>query len=212
MATTFVFCLLLASVMAMSFDEYVRTFNKPYAVNTTEWRARARVFLANSAKIAAFNARPNRQYEKGINQFTDMTDTEFRQYLGLRGNGKAFSGLQQQEAPVFHKRVADLPESIDWREKGVVTPVKNQGQCGSCWAFASTETIESFAALSVDPPRQVILAPQQLVSCSTNPGKCGGTGGCSGSIAELAFEYVHTNGGMTLEKYIPYQARDTPCS
>jgi len=135
-------------------------------------------------------------------------------FLGLntRGRRSIFEGLKQEPAPKFNTSVSDLPTSVDWRSKGVVTPVKNQGGCGSCWAFASTETIEAYAALSVNPPTQVILSPQQLVSCAPNPQHCGGTGGCEGSIAELAFDYVAKVGGMTTERAYPYTGRDTPCA
>jgi len=207
-------CLLLvtlvASTMAMTFEEYVRTYNKPYVPNSKEWKLHKAIFAANVLKINQHNSDASQTYKKGINMFTDMTKAERSKFTGRKPQG-LFEGLRQEPAPVFHKKVSDLPASVDWRTKGIVTPVKNQGGCGSCWAFASTETMESFAALSVDPPRQVILAPQQLVSCSKNPNKCGGTGGCGGSIAELAFDYVAEAGGMTTEKYYPYTGSDSPC-
>jgi len=115
------------------------------------------------------------------------------------------------EAPEFHKSVSDLPESVDWRTKGVLSKVKNQGGCGSCWAFATTETLESHAAMTTNPPTVLELAPQQLVNCAPNPQQCGGTGGCEGSIAEIAFDYIAKNGGQTKESNYPYTARDGPC-
>jgi len=102
-----------------------------------------------------------------------------------------------------------LPTSVDWREKSVVSPVKNQGGCGSCWAFASTETVESAVAIATGkaPP---VLSPQELVSCAPNPKDCGGTGGCQGSTEPLAFAYVQKV-GMTTEAIYPYQAITGTC-
>ncbi len=81
-----------------------------------------------------------------MNQFTDLTEEEFRsQFLGYR-----HVPLPQAAAPAASpvRRNKALPDSVDWRDKDVITAVKNQGQCGSCWAFATTEMIESYAALA----------------------------------------------------------------
>jgi len=88
--------------------------------------------------------------------------------------------------------LAALPTAVDWRETNVVSPVKDQGHCGSCWAFASTATIESHAA--INSGQMKTLSTQQLVDCVANPYNCGGQGGCSGAIAELAFSYVQLYG------------------
>lgn len=86
------------------------------------------------------------------------------------------------------KPVSELPPSIDWRTKSVVSPVKDQGACGSCWAFAATAVIESHVALNSG--LLFDLSPQQITSCTPNPNKCGGNGGCAGATCELAFDYV----------------------
>ena len=78
---------------------------------------------------------------------------------------------------------------------GVVTPVKDQGYCGSCWTFAATECLESHVAISTGT--LFTLSEQQFVSCVENPDQCGGTGGCSGATMELAFEYAMENGLFT---------------
>lgn len=99
------------------------------------------------------------------------------------------------------KPIKDLPESVDWRDKGAITPVKNQGQCGSCWAFATTEMIESYAAIaSGELP---VLSSQQVTSCTPNTMSCGGTGGCMGSIPQLGYTYIQLFGHSTEEDY-PY--------
>jgi cathepsin L len=105
---------------------------------------------------------------------------------------------------------ADLPTSFDWKDKdGVMSPVKNQGGCGSCWAFATTEAIESAAALADKELK--ILAPQQLVDCTPNPKQCGGSGGCEGATAEIAMTYLMGSKGLALEKDYRYRGRDEKC-
>jgi cathepsin L len=97
-----------------------------------------------------------------------------------------------------------IPNAVDWRSKGhIVTPVKNQGHCGSCWAFAATAALESHVAIQTG--KSMILSVQELVSCVPNPHRCGGTGGCGGSTPELAYEYVSQN-GMVDEWQFSYQS------
>jgi cathepsin L len=87
----------------------------------------------------------------------------------------------------------DLPTAVDWRlHGGVVTPVKNQGGCGSCWAFAATAALESHIAIRTG--KLFSLSMQELVSCAPNPKDCGGQGGCTGSTAELAYDFVAKHG------------------
>merc|ERR1711988_488395 len=98
--------------------------------------------------------------------------------------------------------------SMDWREKNAVTEVKNQGGCGSCWAFSATETMES--AYQVATGKLLVLAPQTYVNCVKNPHSCGGTGGCEGATMELAFNLT-ADTGIALESDIPYRGRDETC-
>merc|ERR1739838_912642 len=100
-------------------------------------------------------------------------------------------------------KIADLPESVDWRDQGVVTSVRNQGACGSCWAFASASVLGSYAKINNMTHDLIELSPQHLVSCVPNPLKCGGTGGCMGSIEPLAYTYASLFGIVTEDDY-PY--------
>jgi cathepsin L len=130
---------------------------------------------------------------------------------------KAFTGrskaIAQNHKPKYAKPfgndfqikpVSALPKNVDWRNAGIVTPVKDQGQCGSCWAFASTAVLESAAAKATGLLFE--LSPQQIAMCSPNPDSCGGTGGCQGATAEIAFDYVASSAGMYQEYQIPYSA------
>ena len=111
--------------------------------------------------------------------------------------GKYFRGIDTTAAKMsFDTKLEDLPTEIDWRTKGAVTPTKNQGGCGSCWAFSATESVESavFRATGHLP----VLAPQEFVDCIPNPNSCGGTGGCSGSTEEYGFAWAMIY-GMALD-------------
>jgi len=133
----------------------------------------------------------------GINHLTDEP-------AGPRGR-KATSKVGLKGGKSVHKAkvsLSELPTSVDWREAGVVSPVKNQGHCGSCWAFATTATVESHIALETG--LLFSLSPQQLVSCAPNDDHCGGVGGCMGSIPELAYDYLIGAGGYAEEWSLPY--------
>jgi cathepsin L len=105
-----------------------------------------------------------------------------------------------------------LPSSWDWRDHGVVSSVKDQGQCGSCWTFAAAETVESHMAIKTG--RLTDLSEQQILDCTPNPQHCGGTGGCQGGIAELAYAQIMVNGGLSSEwtyPYISYSGQNYNC-
>ena len=155
-------------------------------------------FEQNLAKIHAHNAK-GLSWTEGVNQFTDMDEAEFARF-----KGKVFHGVDAASAMSSTELLKDLPESIDWREKGAVTPTKNQGGCGSCWAFSATESVESaiFRATGKLP----VLAPQEFVDCIPNPNSCGGTGGCSGSTEEYGFAWAMIY-GMALDSTYNYTAK-----
>lgn len=137
------------------------------------------------------------------NKFADWTKDELEAILGSRGQRMPGMLSSIQTLPKHQ-----LPSTVDWRESGVVSPVKDQGGCGSCWAFAATETVES--AYAVASGNLIELAPQTYVSCMANPDQCGGSGGCQGAIAELAFNYTVEKGIAAADDF-PYTARNSKC-
>jgi C1A family cysteine protease len=131
----------------------------------------------------------------GINQFTDLTPQEFKdQYVGgLRAEVGSYG------CKSFSSGASGAPSSIDWRQKGAVTSVKDQGQCGSCWTFSATGAVEG--AWAIAKGQLVDLAEQELVDCAT--GISYGSRGCSGGSMEGAFKYIIENGQCSDTSY-PY--------
>jgi len=134
-----------------------------------------------------------------MNQFADLTTEEFN---GL------FKGLKKMEFEIDSVAVVDtsaLPASVDWRTRGVVTGIKNQGQCGSCWSFSTTGSVEGAHALHTGTLTS--LSEQNLVDCSTAQGNQG----CDGGLMTDAFQYIISNGGIDTEASYPYTAADGTC-
>jgi cathepsin L len=143
---------------------------------------------------------------ESLNHMSIMTTKEKKAYLGyhkgINYNHKPLKQLRQLAQNNFDL-VEKLSESVDWSKISEVTSaVKDQGQCGSCWAFAATATIESHVAINTG--KLFDLSPQQIAACTPNPEQCGGAGNCQGATAELAFDYVASVGGMVEEWQYPY--------
>jgi len=137
-----------------------------------------------------------------MNKFGDMPWEEFRTtHLGFNYVKNDYI-RSKNVAPA---RNFAAPTSIDWRSKGAVTPVKDQGQCGSCWAFSATGSMEG--AYQIAKGKLFSLSEQQLVDCSSAQGNQG----CNGGLMDQAFEYVIANNGITSEKAYPYVAMDQNC-
>lgn len=146
-------------------------------------------------------------------EFTGLTRAEFK---AARLQGYKTRHAQASEARALaepaplhtHVSLKDLPASLDWREKGVVTPVKDQGGCGGCWSFSAAETAESMVAIATG--KLLTFSEQAILSCSTNPLQCGGTGGCSGATQEIAFNFSR-DAGLILEADYPYRGQTGKC-
>jgi C1A family cysteine protease len=160
-----------------------------------------RNFQASVARVAANNARlgPESTFQYGVTKFADLTPAEFKARY-----------LNRKPAPMAHKKIGQMhecqgnqtavPTHFDWRTQSPnpITKVKDQGQCGSCWAFSVTEEIESMHILKGHPA--INLAPEQIVDCDTTDA------GCNGGDTPTAYQYVVKAGGMELETSYPYTA------
>jgi len=188
-----------------TYEDYLKEFPKNY--QTEELSNRKNTFEDNLHKIQKHNSDSSKSFFMTVNEFADWTNEEFRaNRMGYRPEKDETVFVGEFEAT----SIEGLPASVDWRTKaGVMTPVKNQGGCGSCWAFSTVETLESHLAIATGEAAP-ILSPQQVVSCAPNPNQCGGTGGCAGSIQPLGFNYTKT-AGITTEANYPYQGVTGTC-
>lgn len=183
-----------------TFEKYVSDFGFDYTPE--EVKARKYTFQQKLKTIQLHNSNLSSTYKENVNKFTALTDDEMNQFKGYnRAQARAMKSNWTYVDPVGN---GTYPASLDWRSKGAVSKIKNQEGCGSCWAFAATETIESHVQIASG--KLLELSPQQITACTPNPDQCGGTGGCSGATAELAFDYTSKNGGIATAKAYPYTA------
>lgn len=139
-------------------------------------------------------------YTLGMNEYGDLTGEEFASTM----NGYRMRPITNS-TNVFKKTGQILVDNVDWRQKGAVTDVKNQGQCGSCWSFSATGSLEGQHFLKAND--LVSLSEQNLMDCSTSYGNHG----CKGGLMDNAFKYIIANNGIDTEESYPYQAHDERC-
>jgi cathepsin L len=192
-----------ADEVEREFRAFQIRFNKQYnGIEDIYWRRE--IFAKNYERIVAHNKAADNgvhSFRLAVNQFADMTTEEFvKQMNGLKPH------LKKPSKDVYFGNTEALPATVDWRTKGVVTPVKNQGQCGSCWAFSAVAGIEGQHALKTK--KLVSLSEQNLVDCSGPEGNQG----CNGGIMDQAFTYVEKNKGIDTEASYPYKAENEQCA
>jgi C1A family cysteine protease len=188
-----------------AFLSFQRKFKKTYA-SQEEFSQRFQIFQENM-KIAAEHQARNPKARFGVTKFSDLTTEEFSKlYLMPEAD---FKNKWVHPAPknftIRDNLRGPTPDRTnwDWSTKGYTTPVKNQGQCGSCWAFSATETIESQVYICTG--KLPVLAPEQIVDCDT----AGQDQGCNGGFPSGAYEYVQSAGGMDTEASYPYTAGES---
>jgi C1A family cysteine protease len=183
------------------FTHFQDRFSKKYE-NIEELQSRFQIFRHNLRNIVIHNLDQTQNFTMGVNQFTDLTPEEFKsQWVGGLKTEVGSYGCK-----TFTSGASGAPATVDWRNKGAVTSVKDQGQCGSCWTFSATGAIEGAWAISMG--QLVDLSEQELVDCAT--GVSYGSHGCNGGQMEGAFKFVIANGQCTLASY-PYTAKDGTC-
>lgn len=176
------------------FTTFQEKFNKKY-LSLEELETRFNIFKNNFINILNHNSDLNQNFTLGVNQFTDLTNDEFKSYV----RGTVSGPITGYGCKEFSSSATGAPDSIDWRQKGAVTSVKDQGQCGSCWTFSSTGAVEG--AWAIAKQQLINLSEQELVDCAE--GRDYGSHGCSGGMMDGAFKYIKEYGQCSDASY-PY--------
>jgi len=187
------------------FSKWVAQHNKKY--NHENFFYRYTVFKHNMDRVVTHNKK-GASWTMAMNKFGDMTGEEFKATMtGYNWVDRSY--LRSKNGPVKgalgHKHEKAAPTSVDWRQHKAVTHVKDQQQCGSCWAFSATGSMEGAWAIAHNA--LISLSEQELVDCS----QAQGNQGCNGGLMDQAFQYVMANKGITTEAAYPYTAQDGTC-
>jgi len=177
----------------VQFTVFQERFEKSYSVEEVE--TRFNIFCSNLRIITHHNKDLIQNFTLGINQFTDLTADEFR----TRYIGGINSRVESYGCKSFSSSGVGLPDAVDWRDHNAVTNVKDQGQCGSCWAFSATGAMEG--AWAISHGHLTCLSEQELVDCAT--GLSYGSNGCNGGQMDGGFKYVMEHGQCASSEY-PY--------
>lgn len=181
-----------------AFQIFKDQYNKEYKTDE-EMQARFAIFQENMKKVKKLQQQEKGSATYGATEFADLSEEEFRKfYLTKKWDTSHNSFLTEAEIPV-----GDAPDAWDWRDHGAVTVVKNQGQCGSCWAFSVTGNVEGQWAIK--QKNLVSLSEQELVDCDKLDS------GCNGGLPTLAYQEIIRLGGLETETDYPYKAEDDKC-
>jgi cathepsin L len=165
-----------------------------------EFQYKYQVYKNNLDFVTAHNLRDDVTFTVATNEFADLTNEEFvSMYTGYRGFQVKYQDLHE----LANEEPTPSAATVDWRTSGAVTPIKNQGQCGSCWSFSTTGSIEGNKQINTGTLTS--LSEQNLMDCSWNQGNMG----CDGGLMDYAFQYVISNMGIDTEASYPYTAESS---
>ena len=184
-----------------AFNAWKLTHKKTYK-SPAETNFRMITFMKNYFNVQKWNAEKKFTFKTGLNFMSDLTEEEMlAKYTGLKIPKDVNAKLNKKGKKTLTQTAGD----VDWRNQGAVNAIKNQGNCGSCWAFSATAAIEG--AWKIGGNQLLNLAEQQMVDCGGSTGNYG----CNGGWMDWAFQYIINAGGQNLSADYPYQATDNPC-
>ncbi|XP_014292798.1 digestive cysteine proteinase 2 isoform X1 [Halyomorpha halys] len=198
----FLFAATTCAIPLEEWNLFKAKYRKRYETKAEEQK-RMKIFLKKKQMIEEHNENYKNGFETyhmTMNRFGDMTENELKEKANI-------SYHKNNQCGVFIKsmRLKNIPDNVDWRQKGAVTPVQNQGNCWSSWAFSGIGSLEGQQFKKTN--KLVQLSVQNLLDCS----KAYGNLGCSGGRAAYAFNYIRDNGGVDLEEFYPYEGNDGSC-
>lgn len=190
--------------VTLTFPEFVAKYGRLYKEGTPEYEQRAANFAKHTASISKHNCAPagasDAAWTAGINEFIDWSDAELRALHGFKRSSSArniTSKAFARQTGQAHWR-DNVPDSLSWSHLTAISTPRDQGSCGSCWAFAAETSMRARAEISGRSSR---FSVSQIVSCTPNPHSCGGKGGCDGATPELAFEYALQAGAVSEDDF-----------
>ena len=181
------------------FNDWINRFQISFQNDTHLYNVYKK-WTANDDFITKTNAQ-NLTYTLGHNQFSGMDSNDYRKYILLD-----FKTNMDKLIDMDTFDYVSVPPSVDWVKAGAVTPVKNQGQCGSCWSFSATGALEGAYYNKYGVLES--FSEQQLVDCD-NLKNGGRDHGCNGGLMDNAFSWIKKNGGLCLEQNYPYVSGTT---
>lgn len=200
---------------SIDFDTYTRLHDRSYPLGSDEYLRRRELFHKRVAEVAEQNSQPDRMWTATINHLTDRTDEELEKLRGYnraaRPSGpqvEAKGGVQLLSTASRALRLEDLPAQFSWGNLQAANKIMDQKACGSCWALSAASVIRAHSEIYTGQDQSCSV--EQVISCTPNPGHCGGTGGCEGATTELAMEYILQNGCQNSSQW-PYDARTQDC-
>jgi len=187
--------------------EYAKYWSKNYN-GEKEFEGAQTAFKHNTDLAAEFNSQ-NKGFQLSVNgPFADMSWNYFKDTILMEPQDCSATKPSPKSLLQVTQDFPELPESFDWRNiPGVISEVKNQGSCGSCWTFSTTGALEAHHAIKYGSWKTPRLSEQQLVDCAQNFNN----NGCDGGLPSHAFEYIHHSGGLSEEFFYPYEASTKKC-
>ncbi|XP_077229127.1 senescence-specific cysteine protease SAG39-like [Tasmannia lanceolata] len=184
-------------------EQWMALYGRMYK-DAVEKEQRFKIFKGNVEFIESFNNVGDKHHKLSVNEFADQSNEEFM--ASRNGFRPSFTRASESTATFTYENISVVPSSMDWRKKGAVTPIKDQGQCGCCWAFSAVAAMEGITQLKKG--KLISLSEQEVVDCDTK----GVDQGCQGGLMDDAFKFIQHNQGLTTEVNYPYMGVDGTCN